>query len=120
MARSSNRGRYHSDDQSYSQWCSERNDNIISDRRAKNAKERKGQFVILRGTAESGFIGYTEPMSYEDAYWEKRNHDKARKHDDPFPSFVEIVEWKGEDEIKNQAEEKFGWMKGRSFLKKEI
>jgi len=30
---------------------------------------------------------------------------------------VEIVEWKGKDEIGKQVEEKFGWMKGRSFRK---
>ena len=93
MARSSHRGRFHSGDQSYSQWCSERNDNIINDRRAEDAKHIKGRFVVLHGTAESGYIGYDGPMSYERAYWKQRNHDKNRKHDDPFPSFMKIVEW---------------------------
>ena len=120
MARSSHRGRFHSGDQSHSQWCSERNNNIINDRHDKEAADVKGEYAILTATAESGFVGYSGPMSYEVAYWKKRNHDKVQKYDDPFPNFVEIVEWKGKDEIKNQAEKLFGWMKGRSFLKKKI
>ncbi len=112
-------GRYSSSDQSYSQWKSARLDNVLNDRWAEDAKEIKGEFITLRATAESGFIGYLGPMSYEKAYWEKRHHDKAQKHDEPFPSVIEIAEWKGKRQVKKQAKKAFGWMKGRTFLKKK-
>ncbi|MDP2218506.1 MAG: hypothetical protein Q8J68_14610 [Methanolobus sp.] len=103
-------------DQSYSQWSSERNSNIINDRQAEEAKHIQGEYVVLTTTAESGYIGHSNPMSYEDAYWEKRNHDKSQTHNNPFPSTKVIIEWKGERKTKNKVKKLFEWMKGRTFL----
>lgn len=101
---------------SYWGWASERNNNIIWDRQRKAAREVKGTYYLLHATANSGYTGYSGPMTYKEAWEEKREHDKNSSVNDPFPNMIEIVEWeegenqeKVEEILRKKAKKLWGW-----------